>query len=295
MSETKPPPLIYDVGAHKGEDSAFYLKLGYKVVAVEANPELAMLLSERFAREAADGRFILVDKAIGAGGPVTFYVNLIESVWGTTDPEWARRNEDLGAASDPITIESVRFSDLLREQGCPDYLKVDVEGADMLCIEGLRGTDCRPRFLSIESNKTSWRDLKREFDVLESLGYDRFKIVNQKKHRPGRFRTVGGELAAHEFEEGATGPFGEMLPGRWLSRKEALRRYARIFAVYKMLGDNTPLERLLKNIPVARRLLSLVSWYDTHATSASPSQGTKMQPAGTHAASRSFDAKVPAG
>ena len=28
--------LIYDVGLHKGEDSEFYLKKGFRVVAIEA-------------------------------------------------------------------------------------------------------------------------------------------------------------------------------------------------------------------------------------------------------------------
>ena len=32
--------LIYDVGMHNGADTAFYLAKGFRVVAVEANPEL---------------------------------------------------------------------------------------------------------------------------------------------------------------------------------------------------------------------------------------------------------------
>jgi len=32
--------LVYDVGLHKGEDSAYYLAKGYCVVAFEANPDL---------------------------------------------------------------------------------------------------------------------------------------------------------------------------------------------------------------------------------------------------------------
>ena len=43
--------LIYDVGLHRGEDTDFYLKMGFGVVAVEANPELIaqckILLSRR--------------------------------------------------------------------------------------------------------------------------------------------------------------------------------------------------------------------------------------------------------
>ena len=34
--------LIFDIGCHLGEDSEFYLRKGFKVVAVEANPELCL-------------------------------------------------------------------------------------------------------------------------------------------------------------------------------------------------------------------------------------------------------------
>jgi hypothetical protein len=33
--------LMYDVGFHRGEDTAFYLKKGFCVVAFEAHPRLA--------------------------------------------------------------------------------------------------------------------------------------------------------------------------------------------------------------------------------------------------------------
>jgi hypothetical protein len=33
--------LIYDVGMHEGEDTQFYIARGFKVVSIEANPQLA--------------------------------------------------------------------------------------------------------------------------------------------------------------------------------------------------------------------------------------------------------------
>jgi FkbM family methyltransferase len=40
--------LIYDVGAHKGEDTKFYLAKGFSVVAIEASPELCDQLQHKF-------------------------------------------------------------------------------------------------------------------------------------------------------------------------------------------------------------------------------------------------------
>jgi len=45
--------LIYDVGMNNGDDSAYYLSLGFRVVAIEANPELVEQAKLRFAREIA--------------------------------------------------------------------------------------------------------------------------------------------------------------------------------------------------------------------------------------------------
>ena len=42
-------------------------------------------------------------------------------------------------------------------------------------------------------------------------------------------------------------------------------RYIPIFLLYKTIGDNTFLPRLLRRLPVLRNCLDWVSWYDTHA------------------------------
>ena len=53
--------LIFDVGAHKGEDTTFYLKKGFKVIAVEANPALAQGLRDRFQWAIEPGQLTVVE------------------------------------------------------------------------------------------------------------------------------------------------------------------------------------------------------------------------------------------
>lgn len=261
------PDLIFDIGAHQGEDSDFYLKLGYRVVAVEANPALVEELRRRFSEALEDGRLVLVDKAIGeTAGSMRFFVNKKVSAWGTADPRWAERNRELGASSEEIEVECVRLADVIGRHGCPHYLKIDVEGADMTCVNALKDMSSRPKYISIESTKTSWSDLLNELDTFEALGYTKFKVVSQRRHRSGEFRGRGGLRVGYTFEKGATGPFGEDLGGRWLTKKQAILRYIPIFVLYKTLGDNTFLSRLLGRIPLAGRALGvIVGWYDTHA------------------------------
>jgi FkbM family methyltransferase len=82
--------LIFDVGCNDGQDSDFYLKKGFRVVAVEANPALCEGLRRRFAQEIAEGRFILVCEAIAEqAGEVEFYLNEIENIRSTIMPDHA--------------------------------------------------------------------------------------------------------------------------------------------------------------------------------------------------------------
>lgn len=258
--------LIYDVGAHLGEDSDFYMKLGYRVVAVEAAPELAAKLRERFAGEIADGRFVLIEKVIApTSGETDFYVNDRASVWGTAVTGWARRNERVGAPSTLIRVPSVSFDQLLREHGLPYYLKVDIEGADMLCVEALAQFDGRPDYLSIESGEGDWRSIVEEFGKLEQLGYRRFQIVRQGQHQAGQFQPLSGPPIRYSFTEDASGPFGPHLPGKWQTRRHALRRYRWIFLRTRLVSDDRFPGSILRRIPFVRRVCGLAGWHDTHA------------------------------
>lgn len=268
-STGKPDPdLIYDVGAHRGEDTEFYLKKGFRVVAIEANPDLARSLARKFAAEIASERLALVDCAIArVAGEVTFFVNESASVWGTTRADWAERNRKLGAASREITVAARTFGAVLAQYGVPHYLKVDVEGVDLDCIRALADVAARPNFVSIESNKVSWAGLLEEFDILTGLGYTKFKVVDQRavpsQQEPSP--ALEGRTTGHVFHAGSSGLFGNDLPGIWLTAAQAIARYRRIFFWYKYFGDNTFGERLIRRLRPLRFLRRFVGWYDTHA------------------------------
>lgn len=263
--------LVFDVGFHKGEDTDFYLKKGFRVVAVEANPVLHAAGLERFRAAIASGQLTLLNVAIAdAEGPIRFFVNRRATEWSTISPAFAARNVALGAASEEITVPGARFERLLAEHGTPYYLKIDIEGADLLCLRALHQCEARPAYVSLESNKTSWTGLLEEFAHLRALGYRRFKVVSQegvpRQVCPNPARE--GEYAQHSFRRGSSGAFGEEAPGAWLSERQALAAYRRIFLRYKLFGDSGWLtERTLRR-PLLWRLIRHLpkpDWYDTHA------------------------------
>ena len=211
----------------------------------------------------------IVDKA----GPVEFYRNIGNSVWGTISPEWAARNKALGTESVQITVDGIEFRQLLEEYGCPYYLKIDIEGADLLCLHALANFDEKPTHISIESNKVRWDELLNEIQLLKSLGYTKFKVVDQRQvpdqEPPSPARE--GDFVEHHFEFGSSGLFGNEAPGNWLSDYEAIRAYRGIFWQYRLFGDAgklVPLRKVLARLPLLRRLTKFMNatWYDTHAT-----------------------------
>jgi FkbM family methyltransferase len=254
--------LIYDLGAHNGQDSEFYLKKGFTVVAVEANPALCDSLKQRFSREIAEGRFVLVEKAVAEHfGQVEFFVNE-RSIWGTTEynPRYKGRSSARASVWTKTVVPSIPFSWLTDQFGVPYYLKIDIEGADVLCLEDLMKSEERPNFISIE-RQPFLSDQLKELALLKALGYTRFKVVDQKAvmHQQPPRPAREGTYANHQFEFDATGLFGEELPGPWLSYGEAIARNAAIVAQSKGFG-------LWRRIPGLNRLrTSWGSWYDFHA------------------------------
>jgi len=267
--------LIFDVGAHKGEDTEFYLKKGYNVVAFEADPELAAHCKHRFRAQIADGRLRLIEGAIAsasAGESIVLYKNTRASVWGTINASWAERNAMLGARSVEITVARVDIVEAFRTYGIPFYLKVDIEGADHVVLEGLQKFGRRPQYISIEAEKVDFAQLIAELNALRDLGYSRFRAVQQARWRGTRLTTTTrrGEPLDHVFEEGASGPFGDDLPEPWSSYDECIAQYRRVFVLYRLFGEYSTLERLPGGSRLTwllERLLRrpLPGWYDTHA------------------------------
>jgi len=267
--------LIFDVGMHKGEDTIYYLKRGYKVVGFEANPELVKENQNEFSTAISNGDLIIVEGAIIENPQeetVKFYVNQDSSVWGTVNAEFAERNKNLGTRNAVVEVKAIDFGSCIMEYGIPYFMKIDIEGADMVCLKILEKFSKKPAYLSIESDKVFFDKLLQEISQLEKLGYDSFKAVQQADVPRMKIPSSSqeGEIVEHSFSKEASGMFGSDLPGEWLTKDGIIERYKDIFLLYKRLGDDT----FWQKNAIARKFLKGLSrltgkhypgWYDTHA------------------------------
>lgn len=277
-SYKKHSDLIYDVGMHKGEDTDYYLKKGFRVLAFEANPDLINYCQNRFYKEIEDGKLIIVEGAIIDFGSssenekISFFRNKEQSVWGTVMENWARRNDSLGTTSEIIDVPVINFSECLRKYGIPYYLKIDIEGMDIVCLKSLLIFNIKPDYISIESEKISFNKLKEELDLLKTLGYNNFKVINQQDiicHKEP-LDSSEGKYLNYKFISGSSGLFGNDLPGKWNSLDKTIILYRLIFLGYKLFGDYGLLRKLKYKELIEQKISGLIGtkipgWYDTHA------------------------------
>lgn len=267
--------IVFDVGLHRGEDTEYYLARGFRVVAIEANPDLVQFCEHRFKTHIESNALTIVHGAVvqdDNASSVRFYKNKKTSVWGTVVRKWAARNAALGADSEEIEVPVVNFERLLSEHGCPHYLKIDIEGMDLVCLKKLLRTDSRPKWISLESDKVDFTSLIEEFSVFEQLGYRRYYVQQQANIGDNKvpINSQEGNYVDYCFSAGSSGPFGADLNGPWLSKDEAVARYRKIFVEYQMFGDSG----VVRRFPLGRYAVSAMSrfagrplpgWYDTHA------------------------------
>lgn len=270
--------LIYDVGLNTGQDTDFYLKKGFRVIAFEAEPRNVELCRERFGEAIADGRLTIVEGAIttenrtNGGRPTTrFFRNEDHSPWGSSSEEWALRNTIFGTEMEPIEVKAIDFAEAMAEHGVPYYLKADIVGSETICLRAMLEFENKPDYISIRSEKLVFEKLLTEFDLLTQLGYEEFKAVKQDFDRiQPEMPSSNGHREFYTFDEGASGPFGEDTPGAWRRRDAVLSEYRRIFVKYWLFGDYSYLiqtERGRRFIAMMERVTrrSIPGWYDTHA------------------------------
>jgi FkbM family methyltransferase len=235
MSAVAERPIVYDVGMNAGEDIPYYVKKGYRVVGIEANPDLAQQVSEQYAPLIEGGDVTVLNVGVGPEpGRLPFYIHQNKSGLSS----FVLPQDGRGTWRS-VEVEVRRLSDVIAEHGTPAFVKIDVEGVDHEIVLELLSSGIRPPMLSVEVHR---------LDALCSvvaMGYQEMQFVNCSKiGQSGRstpVRTLSGEVTEHSFPVHSAGPFGDDLTGQWLSAEAGVLEW------------------------FAKRLVLGSGWYDVHA------------------------------
>lgn len=239
--------LIYDIGAHCGSDTEFYLKKGFKVVAVEANPYACAIISERFAEYLYNGSLTLISMALCGEEPLIrnqhymgeikmadakFIIHKNHNDWGTLNNTW---NKVFGDDFEEIEVPCIHPKTLFNMFGPGYYTKIDIEGADAMCLKNMKGLELPP-YISAEL-LTYNNILDKNVNCLEvinallDLGYTKFQLVDQGKNHLVKcpFPALEGEYVDYEFDGYCSGLFGKELPDKWVGIEEIMLQYIHYF------------------------------------------------------------------
>jgi FkbM family methyltransferase len=139
--------LICDVGMNNGDDTAYYLSLGFRTVAIEANPELVEQAKSRFAREISAGRLFILNIGIAdREGQLPFWICDTISRFSSFNRAFAAWDN---SAHHQIQVPCSRFKTILDKFGVPYFCKIDIQGSEPFCLEDLEPHNV-PTFISVE-------------------------------------------------------------------------------------------------------------------------------------------------
>jgi len=130
----RPGMIFYDVGANIGFFSLLVARLVGKegrVVAFEADPEIAARLRENVARNEF-GWITVEEKAVWSEPRTVFFARTDP----TTSPDRGLGHVVAAGGSDTIQVSAESLDDYSWTQPLPDFLKCDVEGAEVEVFRG---------------------------------------------------------------------------------------------------------------------------------------------------------------
>ena len=192
--------LILDIGAHKGEDTRFYLQKGFRVMAIEAYPGHAQHIQDQLAHDILHGDLVVEKVGVGETcGLGKLFVHETHTDWHRSEINSNRANQ-----LTEISVPYIDPSSLLAKYEVPYYLKVDIEDSDWLVIAAINA-ERKPTFVSFEVG------LKAENCLihLHLIGYKSCQIINQSKHQETRppFPPREGNFVNTRFDSFMSGLF----------------------------------------------------------------------------------------
>lgn len=175
MDEIDEETIFYDIGANVGTHSCFTGKAGAKVYSFEPFPKNARSLKKNFELNNIDGEI--------------FEIALMNE---NSEMELAQESGEPGEGKVKVTengdlkTQTYKGDDFIEEENLPkpDIVKIDVEGAELEVLKGLKDTleGVSTLFIEIHSDNTSEFEGSRAKleNFLDETGFN-LRNINQRK------------------------------------------------------------------------------------------------------------------
>lgn len=185
-------PVIFEVGAHEGNDSKHFLKQFKNVRLFCFEPDSRCI--EAFEKKITDSRCVLTKKAVGSeNGKVKFYPSTGNPEGNVEKTDWnysssIKKPENNPEAlpwlhfKDAVEVDIITLDHFVSENNIDriDFMWIDIQGAERDLIEGGEKALKITRFLKIEYGESeTYKDAMDRQETAERLGKLNFAILNE--------------------------------------------------------------------------------------------------------------------
>jgi FkbM family methyltransferase len=164
--------LCFDLGAHTGNRTFTWVRMGAMVVALEPHPQLAKFLLKKASR--SHGAIILEKAVSDKPGKERFIISSNYPSISTLSEDWTRVMVEFDPSvkwQPEIEVITTTLNDLIQNYGIPDFIKIDVEGNE---VKALKGLSYPVRLFSFEFFPTTLESTLECIKLLDLLGDYRY-------------------------------------------------------------------------------------------------------------------------
>jgi FkbM family methyltransferase len=168
--------LCFDIGAHVGNRSRSWSRLGASVIAVEPQPDFARFLRWLFR---SDAKVTVREQAVGARpGILRLLVSPRTPTVTTGSPDFIAATTKVPSFAwvqwdSAVEVPVTTLDELIASHGLPDFVKIDVEGMEHEVLAGLS----RPLpAVSLEFVPAALDGTLASLDRLEQLSRYRYNV-----------------------------------------------------------------------------------------------------------------------
>lgn len=200
----QPPGVMVDVGAHKGTSLAIYAEAGWRIVAIEPDPDPNKLNALKAIAEQSLTSLHHVAIAETSGEKVDFYRSN-ESDGISTLHAFRATHQLMGSVSTETLANIVKAEGLT----AIDFLKIDAEGYDLHVLKS-HNWDIKPRAVLCEFEDNKTRQLGYTYQDMGNFLLEKGYRVYLSEWEP--IKQYGGH---HQWKQWHTYPAEVTNPECW--------------------------------------------------------------------------------